>query len=145
MQSRFRIALALLLVVMAFGALAACGGSDSEEGQDDPANAAVGEEDPAGTEGEAESPAGNGSSGEENTIVASGLAWSPDTIAVDTGAEIAVDNQDTTEHTFTINGTDIDQDLAGGSSVDVTIDLESGDYEWHCKIHPSMTGELTVN
>ncbi|MEX2274120.1 MAG: cupredoxin domain-containing protein [Actinomycetota bacterium] len=144
MHSRFRIALALLLVALAFGALAACGGGDSQEAQDDPANEAVGEEDPEGTEGEADS-SDDGSSGEENTIVASGLAWSPDTLSVDTGAEVAVENQDSTEHTFTIKGTDVNQDLGAGASVDVTIDLEAGDYDWVCEIHPSMTGELTVN
>ncbi|MEX0755557.1 MAG: cupredoxin domain-containing protein [Actinomycetota bacterium] len=141
MHTRFRIVLALLLLLSMFGA-AACGG-DSGEAEDTPANEAVGEEDPAGTEGQ--EPEDDGDSGQgDDTIVAEGLAFSPTSLTIASGTQIEVDNEDSTEHTFTIDGTAIDEDLAADTDVQVTIDLEAGDYDWFCKIHPSMTGTLTV-
>ena len=142
MYTRMRIAIGLLLAVMALG-LVACGG-DSDEAEDTPANEAVGEEDPAGTEGEEESDdAGDDGSGGD-VIVARDLAWDPDALTIPSDTEIQVENEDDTDHTFTIPGTAIDEALGGGAEVGIQIDLEAGDYGWECTIHPSMTGVLTV-
>jgi plastocyanin len=139
MHARLRTAIAPSLAVLVLGlalGVAACS-SDSDEAQDTPANEAVGEEDPAGTEGSAAAPSGD-------TIVAANLAFDPTELTVASGTEITVENQDSTEHTFTVDGTDIDEDLAAGDTANVTIDLDPGEYGWVCTIHPSMTGTLTV-
>jgi plastocyanin len=140
MHPRLRTTIAIVLVLFTMGA-AACSG-DSDEAEDTPANEAVGEEDPEGTEGEAESPAAGGAG--VDSIVAENIAFSPTSLTIDTGTEIQVENADSTEHTFTVDGTGIDEDLGPGAQVGVTIDLEAGDYDFFCKIHPSMTGTLTV-
>jgi plastocyanin len=139
MHQRLRIAIASSLVLLMFG-VAACS-SNSDEAENAPANEAVGEQDPGGTEGSA-APDNGGAGGD--TIVAQDLAFDPTELSVATGTEITVENLDSVEHTFTVDGTDIDEDLAAGDTVGVTIDLEAGEYPWHCTIHTSMTGTLTV-
>jgi plastocyanin len=57
-----------------------------------------------------------------------------------------VDNQDPFHHTLLIDGTDVREVLAAGSSVRVPVDLAPGTYRFWCDVpgHESMEGVLDV-
>ena len=116
-----------LLVVLAAFALAlvgvACGGDDGE----DPAA-------PAGDEG-----------GSVN-LSAADFAFQPSSITASAEGTIAFTNEDETEHSFTIDDTDVDEDAEAGASVTVDLgSLDAGTYDFYCKYHKdSMTGTLEV-
>ena len=79
------------------------------------------------------------------TITVSGNAFDPATAEATAGNVVfEVTNQDSVSHTFTIDGTDVDIALDPNGSGTAEAELAAGTYEWHCKIHPSMTGTLTV-
>jgi plastocyanin len=114
----------VLLVAVAVLALAsgACGGDDDDSGG---------------------SASGDGAAA-ENVITIKNSAFSGVT-SVPNGSSVKVENKDNTQHTFT---PDNDGDfkaaaLDGGKSA--TVDLPGpGTYKYHCAIHSSMTGEITV-
>ncbi len=68
-----------------------------------------------------------------------------DPVTVPPGAQIAIKNNDSVEHSVT-------SDTAGKFTVDVdgneqgtlTAPSEPGEYAFHCKYHPSMHGTLIV-
>jgi plastocyanin len=115
----------LIVVIIGFG-LVACGDDDDDSGT-----------------------VASSDSGEthENTVTvkASGTAFDP-TTAEATAGEVyfEVTNEDNTKHTFTIDDADVDIALDPKGSGEAEADLEAGEYEWHCTIHSSMTGTLTV-
>ncbi|HXX97276.1 MAG TPA: cupredoxin domain-containing protein [Candidatus Bathyarchaeia archaeon] len=81
-------------------------------------------------------------------------AYTPDTLTVKKGDTIQVTNKDTVPHTVT-NGKDASDPTSGkvfdtsiingGATAQVsTAKLSTGDYPFHCSIHPYMTGLLKV-
>ena len=120
---------AMALAAVAAFALVACGG-------DDDGNGGVGSPEPAG--------GGDGGTGAAD-ITISGLAFNPSTLDVAPGDTISVTNEDGPTHTFTADDGSFDEELAPGDSADVTVEGESGtEIPFHCEIHPSMTGTLTL-
>jgi len=120
---------AMVLAAVAAFALVACGG-------DDDGNGGVGSPEPAG--------GGDGGTGAAD-ITISGLAFNPSTLDVAPGDTISVTNEDGPTHTFTADDGSFDEELAPGDSADVTVEGESGtEIPFHCEIHPSMTGTLTL-
>jgi plastocyanin len=77
--------------------------------------------------------------------VAEGLAYKND-LTVGPGEEFVFDNQSGSTHTLTADKGEFDSDrVSGGSQSDpLTAPDEPGDYSFHCEIHSSMTGTLTV-
>ena len=72
------------------------------------------------------------------------LTFEPTTITVASGeTDIAITNADTVDHTFTLDDDSVDQAVAAGENVTVTVDL-SASVGFHCVIHPAMTGMLQV-
>jgi plastocyanin len=123
-------AMALVLAAVAAFALVACGG-------DDDGNGGAGSPEPAG--------GGDGGTGAAE-ITISGLAFKPSTLEVAPGDTIGVTNEDGPTHTFTADDGSFDEELAPGDSADVTVEGESGtEIPFHCEIHPSMTGTLTLS
>jgi plastocyanin len=128
------------LAIVALGlALAACGGDDdgtvSAPGSSTTA-AATGSSTTAGSSAE-----------HENTVnvTASGFAFKPTTATAKAGeVYFEIKNDDSTNHTFTIDGTDVDIHISGGTTGEKETDLKAGSYEWHCTIHSTMKGTLTV-
>jgi plastocyanin len=59
--------------------------------------------------------------------------------------QFSVKNNDGIDHTFTVTGTSVDIAVPGGGTGSATATLKAGDYEFHCKIHSSMTGTLTIS
>lgn len=95
-----------------------------------------------GTDGGSGSQSGEGTGG--TTIVAQGFAFSPDSLNVSAGkVTLTVTNEDSAEHTFTLDDGSSDTDLPQGETVTIALDL-SETVGWHCTIHPSMTGTLNV-
>ena len=73
------------------------------------------------------------------------LAFHPDCFAAASASFITVENKDSVTHTFTIDGTDVDVSIDGGQTFNgPSAGLDPGRYDFHCKIHPSMTGTVIV-
>jgi plastocyanin len=107
--------------------VAACGGG--EEGGET-----------TGTTG-ATSETGGGGGGTEITI--SGFAFHPDTITVSGPTEVTITNEDSATHTFTLDDGSVDEQIASGETVTVTVDV-SKTTGFMCTIHPTMTGTVEV-
>ena len=123
--------------VLALG-LAACGG----DGGDDAAT-----ED---TTSDATTSATSEDTG-ESTGVASGGAVAYEVTSFDysdvsapAGGVIEVTNSSGGAHTFTADDGGFDVPVADGESVPVDVPAETGEYGFHCEIHPSMAATLTV-
>ncbi|HEX5950078.1 MAG TPA: cupredoxin domain-containing protein, partial [Actinomycetota bacterium] len=79
-----------------------------------------------------------------STIVVQDFAFSPSSLDVSAGeVTLTVTNEDSAEHTFTLDDGSSDTDLPPGETVEVTLDLSST-VGFHCELHPSMTGTLNV-
>ena len=112
-----------LVIVLATTGLAACG-DDDDTGTIEPADT------------------GGGATVE---VTAEGGAFTPTSAEAAAGTvHFVVTNEDGGQHTFTMDDAGVDLDLDGGATEEADADIEAGEYEWRCKIHPSMTGTLTV-
>ncbi|HEX5094516.1 MAG TPA: cupredoxin domain-containing protein [Acidimicrobiia bacterium] len=125
-----------LLALVAAGllvlGLSACGGDD-----DDDNTAATTET----TGGEATT-GGGGGGGLNVTIKA--FAFTDDASPT-AGGEIKVENQDGVTHTFTSDDGEWESiEISGGDTGTTTAPSAPGEYKFHCEIHKSMTGTLTV-
>jgi plastocyanin len=81
------------------------------------------------------------------TITISGFAFQPDCFTASAAQGISVVNQDQTGHTFTMVGTPVDAAIPAGETFNgepITGVVEPGTYDLVCRIHPTMTGEVTV-
>jgi plastocyanin len=76
------------------------------------------------------------------TLTISNFAFgAPLTVAP--GAKVPVRNSDGAPHTVTGSGFDSGT-VGGGASGTLSAPTKPGSYAFHCEIHPSMTGSLTV-
>ena len=115
-------------VVFALGfVLAACGGDDDGGG-----------EETGGTTG---TETGDGAGAAEITIA--DFTFDPNTITVSGPTEVTITNNDDAAHTFTLDDGSVDQEIAGGESATVTVDV-SASTGWSCRFHPTMTGTVEV-
>ena len=74
------------------------------------------------------------------------LAFSPDCFAAASASSITIENKDSVTHTFTIDGTQVDATIPGGTTFNgESAGLAPGTYPFHCKIHSSMTGTVIVS
>ena len=110
------------VLVLSF-VLAACGGDDDG-----------GEE----TGGGGETGAGGGTS-----ITIADFAFDPSTISVSGPTEVTITNEDDAAHTFTLDDGSVDQEIAGGDTATVTVDV-SESTGFVCRFHPQMTGTVEV-
>jgi plastocyanin len=83
-------------------------------------------------------------SGEDATVTIADFAFDPDSVSVASGGVVAVSNEDGTTHTFTSDEGGFDCSIEAGETANVLVDTAAGDYEFHCTIHPTMTGTITV-
>ena len=81
-------------------------------------------------------------------------AYEPASLTVKKGDAIDVVNKDSSPHTVT-SGTGLEDPNAGkmfdtsiitpaASAQVATADLEAGEYDYHCAVHPFMTGKIIV-
>ncbi|MCI0636972.1 MAG: cupredoxin domain-containing protein [Actinobacteria bacterium] len=114
-------------VVFALGfVLAACGGDDDGGG-----------EETGGTTG---TETGDGAGA---AITIADFTFDPNTITVSGPTEVTITNNDDVAHTFTLDDDSVDQEIAGGESATVTVDV-SASTGWVCRFHPTMTGTVEV-
>jgi plastocyanin len=115
---------ALVLGLLTLGmVLAACGGGDGDGG---------------GTTG-----GGTAGGGGGTTVTISGFAYDPSTVQVSGETTLTITNEDDVTHTFTLDDGSVDEEIGGGESVEVTVNV-SETTGFHCTIHPQMTGTLEV-
>lgn len=96
-----------------------------------------------GDTGGGETGAETGGGGGGNAIVIEGFAFSPATLSVSGPTEVTITNNDSASHTFTLDDGSIDEELGGGESTTVTIDV-SASTGFVCRFHPQMTGTIEV-
>jgi len=77
-------------------------------------------------------------------VAIANFAFNPKALTVSKGTTVSWTNGDTTAHTVTFdNGPDCGQ-VNAGQSTTITFNT-SGTFTYHCKIHPTMTGTVTVS
>jgi plastocyanin len=89
--------------------------------------------------------AGSSSAG-ANAISIKNFAFNPAELRVKVGDKITVSNDDSTTHTMSADDTSTGVDtgnISPGSSKTVTF-TKPGTFVYHCHIHSSMTGTVTV-
>jgi plastocyanin len=80
------------------------------------------------------------------TVTIQGRAFHPDCFAAKSASAITIQNKDSVTHTFTIDGTQVDVAIQGGTTFNgESAGLAPGTYPFHCKIHPTMTGTVIVS
>lgn len=100
-----------------------------------------GDDDGGGDDGGTETDGGNAGGGAEITIA--DFTFDPSTISVSGPTEITITNEDSAAHTFTLDDGSVDQEIAGGESATVTVDV-SQSTGFVCRFHPQMTGTVEV-
>lgn len=87
--------------------------------------------------------AGGDTSGAGSTVSARDFAFTSITVAA--GATVTFENADAAAHTMTADDGAFDTGrVEGGGSSTVQAPTSPGEHGFHCEIHPSMTGTLTV-
>ena len=112
-----------------------------------------------GGTGNASAPAAGGGGGPtlnilEGAAVQGSPDYDPDELTASTGAQVNVVNQDTVPHTVTSGTGPQDPNSAqlfdtslinGGESATLSLaQVNPGQYDFYCMVHPYMTGKLTV-
>lgn len=79
-----------------------------------------------------------------STVDIKGFSFQPDSIAVQAGTAVTWVNRDSVDHTITSDNGKFDSGniMSGGEFKFVL--SQPGSYSYHCAIHPSMTGIVTV-
>ena len=73
------------------------------------------------------------------------MAFEPSCLTASASSSIKIVNADSVDHTFTIDGTQVDVTIAAGQTFNgESAGLKPGEYTFRCKIHSSMTGTITV-
>ena len=121
--ARARRLAAAVLVVLSVAALAACGSNNDKSS----------------------SSGGDGSNVKADaTLDVTGFSFKD--VSIKAGGTLAIKNSSGAAHTFSPDnsGDFKDTNLPDGQTVTVTAPTKPGEYKFHCSIHPSMTGTLTV-
>jgi plastocyanin len=80
----------------------------------------------------------------EESVTIEGFAFDPAGLTIDVGDTVTWTNGDQVAHTATANGGAFDTGtIAGGAADSVTFDT-AGTFAYHCTIHATMTGTITV-
>ena len=123
----------LALFVSAAMVFGACGGGDDEDATDTDTGAE--DTDDSGSDD------GGGGGGGEITI--EGFKFSAATAAP--GDKVTVSNNDGSAHTVTADDDSFDSgNVDGNGKGSITAPDKAGEYPFHCDIHTSMKGTLTV-
>ena len=134
--------IALLALVLTAGVVVGCGSDkkavDAGSGSGTTAKAS---NDPYGSSSGSETTVAGGAAATD-TLTISGFAFTG--IAAKAGATVKIVNKDGTEHTVTADDKSFDVDVPGASAT-LTAPSKAGSYKFHCKIHSTMHGTLTIS
>jgi len=79
------------------------------------------------------------------TITIKDLAYDQTCFSMKNGSTITIENQDSVTHTFTVINTGVDVLIEGGQSkTQANASMAPATYQFHCTIHPQMTGTAIV-
>jgi len=99
---------------------------------------------PAATAPPASAPPSAGGGGGASAVTMQNLAYNPATLSVKVGTKVTWTNQDGIAHTVTFDTGGATSDLlVTGATYEQTFST-AGALAYHCKIHPTMTGTVTV-
>ena len=89
---------------------------------------------------------GGGDDGGAVTLTMVDNAFEPADLTAPSGAEVSLVNNGAAEHNLTVEGSDIDVDVAPGETGTATLELDAGEYRTFCSYHEAqgMEGTLTV-
>lgn len=86
----------------------------------------------------------NNSTAAPNTVTIANMAFTPATITVTPGTTVTWNNNDNMTHTVTADDDSFDSGNIGAGSSFTKMFSVAGTYKYHCSIHPSMLGTVTV-
>jgi plastocyanin len=86
-------------------------------------------------------PQGN-TAGNAMTVTIANFAFNPSTLTVKAGDTVTWENDDATPHQIASDSFN-SESLAKGNTFQHKFDTK-GTYQYHCAIHPSMTGQIVV-
>ncbi|MDT7732306.1 MAG: hypothetical protein QOK45_2559 [Mycobacterium sp.] len=136
-MKRFGLFCAAMCLVAGFAT--ACGGSNTST-QEKATGTATATASPTATAGQTSGAAAAAGA----TITIASMSFG-DPITVSPGAQIAITNKDSVEHSVTSDAADkFSVDVEANEEGKLTAPTEPGEYAFHCKYHPSMHGTLTV-
>lgn len=122
--------------------LGACGDDDddagTETGTDETSTTASADD---GDTPESTEPADDGGGGGA-TYTIEGLEFAP--VSAPAGSTLTIENTSGAPHTVTHHEGAFDVDVPADESATWDIPAEPGEYGFHCNVHSSMTGTLTV-
>lgn len=81
------------------------------------------------------------------TLTQNNNFFEPDCLVVDGGQTVEIQNRGASLHNFSITGTQVDNDTPPGEQTGLESIGEAvspGTYDFFCKYHLGMTGEITV-
>ena len=107
-----------------------------------PAPTAVHTNPPAATS--AAPPAGTVAPAAAGAVTIKGFAFQPAALEVAVGTTVTWTNQDTTGHTVTADDASFDSGTVNGGATFSQVFNTAGTFAYHCKIHSSMHGTITV-
>ncbi len=112
---------------------AACGGGGEEPGTTTPPAASPTETSPGASA--------------TTRVALEDFRFDPSEFSVTAGTSLELDNEGEAPHTFTVQGQEIDVQVAAGENGSATIDLPAGDYEVICRFHEGqgMVATMTVS
>jgi plastocyanin len=132
--------LAVVAIAATFGLAAGCGGDDDDDDDTAAPEATTTEEEAAG-----------GGGGGASTVGMTEYAFDPSDLTASQGDTITATNDGELPHNYTIeaNGDEVTSgDVDPGSSGELTVDVDPGDYDVICTIpghaEQGMTGTITV-
>jgi plastocyanin len=100
---------------------------------------------PPTTKEPTEEPPPTGPERKDHKLKAVDYAYEPTEFQVRTGDRVIFTNEGDSDHSFTVDETDIDSGpIASGDSKTIVIDLEAGEYSFHCTVIPYMVGGRLV-
>lgn len=79
----------------------------------------------------------------EMKVVIKNLSFNPSNLTVKLNSTVTWINEDSLTHTVTADNGLFNHDLEAGQSFSFTFGQE-GSFDYHCSIHPSMKGRITV-
>ena len=99
-----------------------------------------------GTDTTTEDGGGAAEDGAAATVTAKNAAFDPELLSVAAGSTIEFVNEDDFEHSFTVKGTDVHEELDAPGTVEVDLSsLETGSHDFFCEYHPdTMEGTLEI-
>ena len=131
-SNRTGAALAVACAVLALSLVAACSSGTPATTPTTPATPA-----PPATSGSSTTPATGGA-----TVAEANFAFDPTSVTVKVGDTVTFTNKDSAAHDVKIDGQDLGNQPAGAT---VTWKAtKAGTFPFVCTIHPSMTGQVTV-